>query len=325
MKRLVLFLAIAAVTGCGGSVATQPVMQTRLMERSNRAEAVGKITEYKIPHPGGGPWLIALGPDGALWFTEVTGSIGRISTSGVIAQYKIPSNTMPIGITAGPDGAVWFSTSNPAIGRVTTDGQTFTLYPQQSSKVFTSSITAGPDGALWFSNPGGTGRITTAGKVTLFPQAPSDKGITTGPDNALWFANGKSIGRLTTSGTATSYPIPAGYLEYVATGSDHKIWFTQHRTCQPDLVGNITTSGAVKQYHAVRCSEPSAIALGPDGAMWFTETAYDHIDRITRDGHITRYQVPTEASAPYGITAGPDGAMWFTERHANKIGRIQAI
>jgi streptogramin lyase len=62
----------------------------------NRVEAVGKITEYKIPQPGGGPWLIALGPDGALWFTEVTGSIGRISTSGVIAQYKIPSNTMPL-------------------------------------------------------------------------------------------------------------------------------------------------------------------------------------------------------------------------------------
>jgi virginiamycin B lyase len=59
--------------------------------------------------------------------------------------------------------------------------------------------------------------------------------------------------------------------------------------------------------------------------MWFTETAYDHIDRITRDGHMTRYQVPTKGSAPYGIAAGPDGAMWFTERNQHKIGRIQAI
>jgi virginiamycin B lyase len=265
------------------------------------------------------------GPDGALWFTELTGNIGRITTSGVMTHYKIPSNSRPIGITAGPDGAVWFTTTNPAIGRVTKDGQTFTLYSQPRSQLFMSSITAGPDGALWFSNPAGTGRITTAGQVKLFPKAQSDGGITTGPDNALWFANGKNIGRLTTSGMATSYPIPGANMQYVAAGPDHRVWFTRHFTCHVDAVGDITTSGTSKRYRTVPCSEPSAIALGPDGAMWFTELAYDHIDRIALDGRITRYQVPTEASAPFGITAGPDGAMWFTERHGNKIGRIQAI
>jgi streptogramin lyase len=37
------------------------------------------ITEFPIPTPDSGPEGIALGPDGAIWFTENTGNkIGRL-------------------------------------------------------------------------------------------------------------------------------------------------------------------------------------------------------------------------------------------------------
>jgi virginiamycin B lyase len=69
-------------------------------------------------------------------------------------------------------------------------------------------------------------------------------------------------------------------------------------------------------------SQPTAIATGPDGALWFTEEAGNKIGRITTDGVVTEFALPTVASNPVGIVAGPDGALWFTEFAGNKIGRI---
>lgn len=68
-------------------------------------------------------------------------------------------------------------------------------------------------------------------------------------------------------------------------------------------------------------SEPISIAVGPDGALWFTNFD-DRIGRITVQGKITEFVVPTPNSRPTAIIAGPDGALWFTEAGANKIGRI---
>src|ERR1039457_4693327 len=68
-------------------------------------------------------------------------------------------------------------------------------------------------------------------------------------------------------------------------------------------------------------SEPSGITVGPDGALWFTESGMSKIGRITTAGDITEYPRPSTGGAG-GITAGPDGALWFTEYLGDKIGRI---
>src|SRR5271170_1273471 len=80
------------------------------------------ITEYAVPTANSGPSGITVGPDGALWFTEGTGSkIGRVTTLGAITEYPITGNDFPVGITAGPDGALWF-TNFGGIGQITTTG-----------------------------------------------------------------------------------------------------------------------------------------------------------------------------------------------------------
>jgi virginiamycin B lyase len=67
-------------------------------------------------------------------------------------------------------------------------------------------------------------------------------------------------------------------------------------------------------------SDPTEIAAGPDGAMWFTEYNNNKVGRVTMDGVITEYPL-TAHSYPEGITAGPDGNLWFTEVNG-KIGRM---
>src|SRR6266852_941690 len=73
-------------------------------------------------------------------------------------------------------------------------------------------------------------------------------------------------------------------------------------------------------------SSPAEITAGPDGNLWFTETANTpeqsgKIGRITPGGAITEFPLPQPAT-PFGITAGPDGNLWFTEYYGNKSGRI---
>jgi streptogramin lyase len=70
-------------------------------------------------------------------------------------------------------------------------------------------------------------------------------------------------------------------------------------------------------------SQPQAIVAGPDGDLWFTESAASKIGTINPVTHaISEFATPTPASFPLGIAAGPDGDLWFTEFLANKIGRI---
>jgi virginiamycin B lyase len=67
---------------------------------------------------------------------------------------------------------------------------------------------------------------------------------------------------------------------------------------------------------------PGGIVAGPDGNLWFTESAGNKIGRLSTSGIFAEFDVPTSASVPGRITAGPDGALWFLETAANKIGRI---
>jgi streptogramin lyase len=69
-------------------------------------------------------------------------------------------------------------------------------------------------------------------------------------------------------------------------------------------------------------SNPFGIASGPDGNIWFTESAGNKIGKMTTAGAISEYTVPTSSSFPANIVAGPNGALWFTERFGSNVGEI---
>src|SRR5207249_2781159 len=68
----------------------------------------------------------------------------------------------------------------------------------------------------------------------------------------------------------------------------------------------------------------SGIATGPDGNLWFTEEVIGgRIGRITPQGSVTEYLLPTKDSYARGITAGPDGRIWFMEHATDRIGALR--
>ena len=90
--------------------------------------------------------------------------------------------------------------------------------------------------------------------------------------------------------------------------------------------GSVTvpTAGLITEFSTgmSASAQPSGIAAGPDGNLWFTERSADNIGRITPAGVITEFPIPTASAKPSWIAGGSDGNLWFTEEGGNRIGRI---
>jgi virginiamycin B lyase len=61
---------------------------------------------------------------------------------------------------------------------------------------------------------------------------------------------------------------------------------------------------------------------GPDGNIWFCESNANKIGRLTPQGDLTEFAVPTAQATNFFLTVGPDGNIWFTENDVNQIGRV---
>jgi len=105
----------------------------------------------------------------------------------------------------------------------------------------------------------------------------------------------------------------------IVSGPDGNLWFVLGN----GAIGTMDTAG--KNLKVFPAPTPGAIVgiTVSGGALWFTEEQANKIGKITTDGTITEFPLPTPGTfGPEGITAGPDGNVWFTERSANQIGRI---
>ncbi|HYK91308.1 MAG TPA: Virginiamycin B lyase [Acidobacteriota bacterium] len=285
-----------------------------------QAQPTIEFKEYNV----GVPFDITAGPDGAMWFTNYK-SIGRITTDGSITAFNLPNQNRGANrIAAGPDGALWFTEISPdAIGRITTDG-TFTEFPLPNPSGGVLGIAAGPDGALWFTewSGGKIGRITTTGIITEYPlpKSASTNWIVAGPDGAMWFTEGNRvggggyIGRISTSGIITEYLLPPPIRDWaqwgfagIAVGPDGNLWVTDghHRVLRVTCAGDFVEY-SVPGYPPL-VVDPEAITAGPDGALWFVLFWSNAIGRITTEGAITQYPIPTVNSQVSGIATGPDG------------------
>src|ERR1700722_17693308 len=79
--------------------------------------------------------------------------------------------------------------------------------------------------------------------------------------------------------------------------------------------------GQVTTFGNVGINNPDAIAAGPDGNLWFTNSGNNSIGSITTSGVVSNY-TGTVTEAPDASSAGPDGNLWFTSSGDNSIGSI---
>ena len=306
----------------------------------------GGFVEYPIPSASSGAYAIANGPDGNLWFTEISSNnVARVTPTGTITEFPIPYRDPTYGIAKayviarGPDGNNWFTEFyGDHISSITPAG-TVTEYtlpngsPGRNTSADPLGVTSGPDGNVYFTEYAGNkiGRINPGTHAITEWRVPTGSpGISTssllenivaGADGDLWFceAAGNKIGRLNaTTGVITEFAVPtASAGPYgIASGADGNLWFTETNASQ---IGRITLVGAITEFPvAADTSGPQLIAGGLDGNLYFTQL--DQIARITLQGSTSTFALPTAGSGTNGITMGPDGNLWFTEVSANQVG-----
>ena len=253
--------------------------------------STGAMTEFPDVRYAKG--LVA-GPDGNVWFTEANHNfIGRITPSGVVTEFAIPSGAPGNGadagpIVVGPDNNIWFAEGD-RIG-VATLGGAITEY-RIGGLFRPSSLVVGTDGALWFSEGQQIGRITTAGVVTQFlvdnSGFHSAGPLVFGPSNVMYFS--------------ATYPGPG------------PIW-------------SMTTGGAVNQASLIPAGASfyPVLGTGPGGTMWgqgsvndpFGFAAGGGVASVGFSGAWTLYlaAAPTPFGSTVGISRGafgPDGNLWF--------------
>ncbi|WP_194821457.1 hypothetical protein [Micromonospora sp. S-DT3-3-22] len=160
-----------------------------------------------VPSRDGGPYGIASGPDGALWFTmNQANAIGRIDTDGTVTMHPLPTQAAaPWGSPPAPTSRLVVGIAAGQIGRITPDGtiDEFAL-PDRAGRPH--AITTSGSGDLWFTEWAGSrvGSVTTDGTIEVhdLPTPRSEPhGITLGPDGAPWAALENGIlARINTAG-----------------------------------------------------------------------------------------------------------------------------
>jgi virginiamycin B lyase len=89
------------------------------------------------------------------------------------------------------------------------------------------------------------------------------------------------------------------------------------------LLGLHTAPGVIEYRMLVKTDIPTAIAIAPNGAVWFTLEFSDAIG-VFRNGKIDRIHKGSENLEPLGLAAdGADGA-WYTDASIRAISRISS-
>ena len=294
--------------------------------------AAVKFTAFPVPVTG--PSGITFGLDGNLWFTDVGGNIGRMTTAGATTLYELPSQAaggspFPVDLTHGPDGNLWFTEYfGGNIGRVTPSGA-ITEFPIPTGDWF-SGIAPGWDGNVWFGSRtmGLIGRITPQGDYTGFAIPPADGthdpvGATIGPRNSVWVSDESSsvIWQVSGSGDLTPHPLPAPNRgpAAITVGWDGNLWFCESGETGP-AIGRLTPDGTFSEFPI--SGTPIAITPGLDGQMWFTEIFGGKIGSISMNGKVKEFDVPAANPVLHGITTGPDGNIWFTDAGNADVWRL---
>jgi len=107
------------------------IVEHGLNEIARLNPRTGALVQFPIPTPNADARNIVLGADQNMWFTEFRADkIGRITPSGIVTEYDVPTpNAYPSGIAGPPQlgcpgsahGYLWFTEAgnSPAVARLT--------------------------------------------------------------------------------------------------------------------------------------------------------------------------------------------------------------
>ena len=287
----------------------------------------GKISTYRDASISD-PWGIVVGPDGALWFTNSgNDSIGRITTDGQDQQLPGREHQRPDGDRARAGRRPLVHQQRQRLDRADHD--------RRARSAPTATRASAPRGGSRSGRTAPSGSPTAA-TTRSGGSRPAARSAATGT-RASATRGGSRPGRTAPSGSPTTATTRSGGSRPTGKISTYRGREHQQPVRDRARAGRRPLVHQQRQrldradhdrrqdqhLHGTRASATRAGSpLGPDGALWFTNSGNDSIGRITttrQDQQLPR----TRASATRrGSRCGPDGALWFTNSGNDSIGRI---
>jgi len=300
------------------------------------------IREWAVSK-GARPHDPAVGPDGALWFTEqMANKLGRLDPkTGEIKEYLLPDdkNAGPHGLVADRDGNIWFTANfggyigklDPRTGHVDEFKMTSEKADDPHSLMFDGN------GILWFTVQGGNmvGRLDPkTGKMTL-KEVPTESALPYGIQ-----INSKGVPIFCELGThkmasidpktmtVTEYNLPeSARPRRLAIAADDTVYFTDFKSGHLGILN--TSNGAVKMLPSPGGPEsnPYGITLTPDGMVWYSESGVKPNTIIRFDPKtetFARVIIPSGGGVVRNMASTPDGRVYIACSGVDKVGVVEA-
>jgi virginiamycin B lyase len=306
------------------------------------AELKVTIREWAVPTKGAHPHDPAVGPDGALWFTEqMANKLGRLDPkTGEFKEYPLPDdkNAGPHGLVADRNGNIWFTANfGGYIGKLDPRTGHVDEFKMPSEKADDPhSLIFDANEILWFTVQGGNmvGRLDPKdGKVTL-KEVPTESALPYGIQ-----INSKGIPIFCELGThkmASIDPQSMAIKEYnlpdsarprrLAIAADDTVYFTDFKSGHLGVLD--TSTGAVKMYPSPGGpdSNPYGIAITPDGMVWYSESGVKpntiiRFDPKTRT--FARADIPSGGGVVRNMASTSDGRVYIACSGVDKVGVVE--
>jgi virginiamycin B lyase len=218
-----------AADGAGGAWYTDTPMRA-----ISHISSDGIVQSFPLSTPIVRLGRLAIAPDGAVWFGEITtASVTRLK-DGTFTRYDVGSlGATPYGIAVDSTGAVWTTLQGAdQLGWISMDGQVTALdVPTRNSGL--GDVSVDRSGAVWFLElrANKIGRFAE-GRFTEFVLPTSSAGLTAlaaAPDGAVWFTE-LSVGKLgrLQDGKVIEYRLPRAESRpfSVAVDAANNVWYT---------------------------------------------------------------------------------------------------
>jgi sugar lactone lactonase YvrE len=122
------------------------------------------------------------------------------------------------------------------------------------------------------------------------------------------------------------FPVSPDHVPIAVAADGDGVWVAE-RPLLPlfaPRIAHVTPDGQVGTTFAVGQpgdGAPAAIAVAPDGSVWFTVPAGDVVGRWTAAGGIDAFPLPG-GSEPFGIAPGPGNRMWITLQGTTRLASV---
>jgi len=116
-------------------------------------------------------------------------------------------------------------------------------------------------------------------------------------------------------------PPVAGSPFGITRGPLGSVWFSlDNAVARIDRQGDMTT-------YSVPEPKPNIgwMATDPESNVWFVERLTGKVGKITPDGELTEYSLPTATALPQGLVFARDGNVYVSEQGANAIARLDPV